>query len=427
MAGVKRTSRRKPAPVPQLPEVESVVSIDGSLPRPVGSNHVGMRQFNERIVLQAIRLHGALPKADVARLTRLSTQTASVIINGLLKDGLVTKQPRVRGRIGQPSVPIALNPDGAFAVGIKVGRRSLDVLAMDFVGNVRYRDVLEYAYPDPGAIFPTIRKELARIDSQLGRNARRVVGVGVAAPLWLGGWRDFLGAPTRVMEEWSGIDIGSHIQSMTELPVQFAKDTTAACAAELVVGQGRSLRNFLYLFIGTFIGGGLVLDGRLHPGPRGNAGAVGSLPLRNGSGHTVQLLHKASGLVLEQLLKQHRIPLAAAHDERSMSEKVWPHTQRWLQDACPALAMTVGSAAAMLDLDAVILDGSMDRRLLAELIERTNQVLDTYDWEGVARPPLTPGSIGADARAMGGAILPLYAHFAPTHELFLKTATAGAN
>ena len=115
-----------------------------------------MRQFNERIVLQAIRLHGALPKADVARLTRLSTQTASVIINGLLKDGLVAKQERVRGRIGQPSVPIALNPDGAFSLGIKVGRRSLDVLAMDFVGSVRYREVLEYAYPEPRAIFRTM-------------------------------------------------------------------------------------------------------------------------------------------------------------------------------------------------------------------------------------------------------------------------------
>ena len=41
-------------------------------PRTVGSNQVGMRQYNERIVLQAIRLHGPLPKADVARLTRLS-------------------------------------------------------------------------------------------------------------------------------------------------------------------------------------------------------------------------------------------------------------------------------------------------------------------------------------------------------------------
>ena len=405
------------------PEGEVAGALTASLHRPVGSNHVGMRQFNERIVLQAIRLHGALPKADVARLTRLSTQTASVIINGLLRDGLVVKQPRVRGRIGQPSVPIALNPDGAFCVGIKVGRRSLDVLAMDFVGRVRYRDILEYPYPDPNAIFPNIEKELTRIGAKLGSYAERIVGAGVAAPLWLGGWRDFLGAPVRVMEQWNGIDIGGRIQAMTKLPVEFAKDTTAACAAELLFGQGRSLRNFLYLFIGTFIGGGLVVDGRLHSGPRGNAGAVGSLPLRNGSGHPLQLLHKASGFVLEELLKKHRITPAAAHDERSMSQKAWRQTSRWLDEACPALAATVGSAAALLDLDAVILDGSVDRRLIAELIERTDRVLDTYDWEGVSRPPLLPGSIGADARAMGAAILPLYAHFAPTHELFLKTAS----
>jgi predicted NBD/HSP70 family sugar kinase len=391
-----------------------------ALHRPVGSNHVGMRQFNERIVLQAIRLHGALPKADVARLTRLSTQTASVIINGLLKDGLVVKQERVRGRIGQPSVPIALNPDGAFCVGIKVGRRSLDVLAMDFVGRVRYRDVLEYAYPDPKAIFPNIERELARIKAELTGHVKRIVGVGVAAPLWLGGWREFLGAPVRVMEQWDGIDIVGRIQAMTRLPVEFAKDTTAACAAELLFGQGRSLRNFLYLFIGTFIGGGLVVDGRLHSGPRGNAGAVGSLPMRNRSGHALQLLHKASGFVLEELLKNHKIPAAAAHDERSMSPKAWRYTQRWLDEACPALAMTIGSAAALLDVDAVIIDGSMDRRLIGELVERADAALNGYDWEGVSRPPLLPGSIGADARAMGAAILPLYAHFAPTHELFLK-------
>jgi hypothetical protein len=76
--------------------------------RTVGSNQVGMRQFNERIVLQTIRLHGALPKAEVGRLTRLSMQTVSMIVDRLIVDGLLEKQARVRGRIGQPSVPIAL-------------------------------------------------------------------------------------------------------------------------------------------------------------------------------------------------------------------------------------------------------------------------------------------------------------------------------
>ncbi|MFO1318578.1 MAG: ROK family protein [Burkholderiales bacterium] len=386
-----------------------------------------MRQFNERIVLQAIRLHGALPKADVARLTRLSTQTASVIINGLLEDGLVVKQDRVRGRIGQPSVPIALNPDGAFTLGIKVGRRSLDVLAMDFAGQVRVRESLDYEFPDPAVVLPGIEKRMRAVAKRLGTNAHRLVGVGVAAPLWLGGWQGFLGAPPDAMSHWNEIDIHAHIQTLTDLPVEFAKDTTAACAAELVVGRGREYRNFLYLFIGTFIGGGLVLDGKLVPGPRGNAGAVASLPGRpTARGEPVQLVQEASGLLLEQMLAQRGFAAAAAHDERVLSKEMRAVTQGWLDRACPALAWTVATSAALLDLDAVVIDGSFDRSLLDAIRGGTEDALDRFSWEGITRPQLDLGSIGADARAMGGAILPLYRHFAPNHEFFLKVGNEPA-
>jgi DNA-binding MarR family transcriptional regulator len=54
-----------------------------------GSNHNGMRQFNERIVLQAIRHHGAIAKADIARLTQLSSQTVAIIVARLIDDGLL--------------------------------------------------------------------------------------------------------------------------------------------------------------------------------------------------------------------------------------------------------------------------------------------------------------------------------------------------
>src|ERR1700753_353292 len=141
--------------------------------RTVGSNQVGMRQFHERIVPQTIRLHGPLPKADVGRLTRLSMQTVSMIVERLIEDGLLEKQARVRGRIGQPSVPIALRPEGAYTIGVKVGRRSLDVLAMDFAGHVCCREVLDYAYPDPRTLFPALEDKLARIDVALGAARKR--------------------------------------------------------------------------------------------------------------------------------------------------------------------------------------------------------------------------------------------------------------
>src|SRR5438105_9098417 len=118
-----------------------------------GSNHSGMRQFNERVVLQAIRLHGSVPKAEIARLTNLTAQTVQVIIARLEADSLVTKLEPVRGKVGQPSVPMALNPDGAFSIGIKIGRRSLDMLLVDFTGQVRERVSLDYPFPDPDTLF----------------------------------------------------------------------------------------------------------------------------------------------------------------------------------------------------------------------------------------------------------------------------------
>ena len=64
------------------------------------------------------------------------------------------------------------------------------------------------------------------------------------------------------------------------------------------------------------------------------------------------------------------------------------------------------------------------QRRLAELLAATTQALERYDWEGVARPQLLAGTIGSDARALGGAWLPLYASFAPDRELFIKAAEA---
>jgi predicted NBD/HSP70 family sugar kinase len=208
---------------------------------------------------------------------------------------------------------------------------------------------------------------------------------------------------------------------MTPLPVEFAKDTTAACAAELVMGRGREVRNFLYLFIGTFIGGGLVLDGRLHTGPHGNAGAVGSLPMpRAADGPWLQLIHRASGLLLEQAFRERGSPALAAHDERALGRALWPLTSDWLDEIGPAVAHTAASAAAMLDLEAVVIDGSMHPRVVEQVVSRTDRVLDRFDWQGIERPRVVTGTIGSDARALGGAILPLYRHFAPVHELFLR-------
>ncbi len=383
-----------------------------------------MRQFNERVVLQALRAHGSTPKAELARLTGLTAQTIGLITARLDEDQLLVREAPVRGRVGQPSVPLALNPDGAFAIGIKIGRRSTDWLLVDFTGRVRERLVLDYPFPDAEQLLPAIESNLGKLLSGLGDLRRRVVGVGVAAPFQLGGWHSLLGLTDAQSEAWNAIDLGARVQQMTELPVSFAKDSSAACVAELLQGRGRDLPSFLYLFLDTFIGGGLVLHSHLHRGLHGNAGAVASLPLAMsvpGGEVPAQLVSQASLWDLEQRFRAHALDPMAAYDARAQQAPWRSHTEAWMARASRALAHCVVSGTAFLDLDAVVVDGAVAPELLSALLAQTRTALEGYNLEGLQTlPRLEAGSIGSDARALGGALLPLHACFAPDRDLFLK-------
>jgi predicted NBD/HSP70 family sugar kinase len=388
-----------------------------------GSNHTGMRQFNERIVLQAIRHHGAIAKADIARLTQLSSQTVAIIVSRLIDDGLLLKQDRVRGKIGQPSVPLSLNPDGAYSLGLQVGRRSLEVLVSDFLGQPRHRLQYTYPYPDPDVVLPNIEKGLAHMQATMGKDWERMVGIGLTAPLSLHHWSDQMGGIAgKALQRWEALDLRTTVQALTDLPVEFAKDTTAACVAEMLQGHGRMVENYLYVFVGTFVGGGLVLSGHIVAGQRDNAGAIGSMPMGMASANQkpAQLLQMASGWHLEQTLEQAGFAPQLVHQDAIMDPAYATYVEPWLAQAGKALSMTAVSAAALMDLNAVIIDGSLGRSLVEALIRATRERIGQYNLDGLQAPTIMSGQVGAHARALGGSLLPLHTQFFPIKDIFLK-------
>ena len=386
-----------------------------------GSNHVGMRQFNERTVLRAIRHHGAMPKADLARLTQLTSQTVATIVNRLSDDGLLVKQARIRGKIGQPSVPLALNPEGAFSVGIQIGRRSLEVVVTDFLGHMRHQWQHLYPYPAPHDVLAKIQEGLQRMQHSMDKQWSRVVGIGLSAPLALHLWGDVMGEPAKqVLAQWEQVDLLTQVQQLTDLPIEFAKDTTAACVAELVQGHGRDIENFLYVFVGTFVGGGLVLDGHIINGRRGNAGAIGSMPMSTQSHHGLQLLELASGWQLEQALIQAGHDPLLVQQDAIVQDAYAQWVQPWLQQASHALAASMAAASALLDLDAVVVDGSLSPLLMQALMAHAEQALNAQRFDGLHQPLLLKGQVGGHARALGASLLPLHAQFFPDMDIFLK-------
>ena len=204
-----------------------------------GTNQSGMRDYNERLVLSLVRQHGSLAKTEIARLTGLSAQTVSVIMRKLEDEELLLRKEPVRGKIGQPSIPMSLNPEGAFFLGLKIGRRSAELVLIDFLGSVRAMLQLSYRYPAPRETVEFVSQGIKRIRAGLtATQDRRIAGLGIAMPFELWNWADTAGAPREVMDKWRNCDIRADIQAEVNFPVYLQNDATSACGAELVFGQG---------------------------------------------------------------------------------------------------------------------------------------------------------------------------------------------
>ena len=385
-----------------------------------GSNQVAVRDYNERLVLQTIRMRGALPKAQIARATGLTAQTISAIVSGLESDGLLTRGEAQRGKVGQPSIPFRLNPLGGLSIGLHIGRRSAEMVLADLEGVVVAELQVIYRYPDPEEILAFAKRGLRSFAARKIYKQSRLIGVGVCKPTGLADWQAKLGAPDAVVQSWQDIDhFQVRLDAVLGVSAVYCNDATAACAAELVFGRSATTPYHLYFFVGSFVGGGLVMNGNLRQGATGNAGAVASMPLL---GTNAQLVDQASLISLES-------SLVAQGEEQTIlwkSADAWLEhkslVDQWIQRAAMPLAQSALAAHALLELDAVVIDGAMPVWVRESLIDQVNQAMGQMSKEGLTDLPVLPGTVGARARVMGGAALPVLASFAPHSNALLKRA-----
>ncbi len=379
-----------------------------------GVNQTGLRDHNERLVLSLIQRHGALASAEVAKRATLSPQTVSTITRKLEADGLLLKGAPQRGKVGKPLVPFALNPDGVRSIGVNIGRRSVELAAIDFTGNVLAEDKTAYPYPTPELVMDFLGHALPGMIAAMGP-AARLAGVGVSAPYQLWNWLQLVNAPADKMDQWRGFDIAKAVAKIAGAEVVIENDATSACTAEHVFGRGREFSDYAYFFVGSFIGGGVVLNGTVHPGRSGNAGAFGSLPVPDGSGGASQLIHQASLYTLERsLIETGRDPgvlWAYPQDWSGIEDLLGP----WIARAARHLALGAVAVLSVIDFEAILIDGACPEPIRARIIEAVRTALAEIDTQGIAAPRIEPGLVGRNARAVGSAALPILAKYLLGH------------
>ncbi|GLR65929.1 sugar kinase [Acidocella aquatica] len=391
-----------------------------------GSNSLQIRQFNERVVLEAIRKLGRASKAEIARSANLTPQAVAGIVDSLHEAGYVVQAGKRHGQIGQPSVLYMPNAERAFSIGLHVGRRALNCLMIDLSGKVLHRLTHEYAYPIPDEVAAMALAGIAELESRLPQAQReRLVGIGVSIPYFLGSWQSDLGFPDTIAAAWGQFNLPDYLIKHTEYEVFFENDSSAAATAQLLQGRGTPERDFIYLYLSTIIGGGLVLGGNIETGPHGNAAAFNTFPVSPSQlssvtppkGHFELLQRRASVFVLLKHLRANGVQIERASQLAELGAFAEPYLREWQEDCADALAQAIIGAASVVDVEAIIIDGILPPGPLATTVSLVQSCVAALAPEGFVAPAIRQGELGPSAAAIGAAVLPFYANFAPNNEV----------
>ncbi|WP_240629757.1 ROK family protein [Specibacter cremeus] len=243
-----------------------------------GTNLPKMGDFNTSVVVDAIRRSAeGLSRVELAAATGLAAQTVSNICRRLLDQDLVVEAGKETNGPGKPRTMLRINPRGLYAVGLHIDPAVTSYAVVDAVGTVLAARKHASEFDDgPEAAVARMGRRILDLVKDSGVDATRVIGVGAATPGPVDVSSGTVVAPPH-MPGWWSVPLRDILARETGLPVVMDKDVTAAAVAELwTSGAGRA-GSFVYLYIGTGIGAGLVLNNEVARGSSGNAGEIGHI------------------------------------------------------------------------------------------------------------------------------------------------------
>ncbi len=373
---------------------------------------------NRRVVIDAIRVNGALSRAALARATKLAKQTLSNIIEDLEREGLVLAQDAVMEGRGKPAIPYALAPLGAFSVGLQIDRHVARCVIVNLVGEVVARNDVPVSTSAPEAglveLVQLIQRTRRELEGRHPEAGERIVGMGVAMPGPFGPRNDFSNQEY-TMAFWQNFPLVARLEEATGLAVNLQNDAAAAAMAEKLTGQAHGKQNAVCIYLGYGLGAGLIINGELYDGTRCNAGEIGSVGLNPGK-LTPDILERVVSLggFCEEFGLDHAAPDVTARIQKLLQQKR-PDVEAWLDQSAGYLAWITNIMQLALDPQVCVLCGTAPKEMIETLVARINLALRAGRDRRLLVGLSDPWTV-----ALGAAAEPISRSFDPKYAALLK-------
>jgi predicted NBD/HSP70 family sugar kinase len=393
------------------------------------TNLLWLGDLNQSRVLDAVRRAEGISRVDLAAQTGLTAQAVSNIVRRLLEDGLILEDGRATSRGGKPATLLRLDPGAYYAVGMHIDPASTTLVVTDLAGRV----VVRARRRTPSSQGPE------RVIAALSRSVRalvarapapdRILGLGVAVPGPIDRGDGVVTPPH--LPGWRSVPLREALAEGTGLPVVIDNDATAATIGERWAGGGERSADMAFVYVGTGVGGGLVLDGRVYRGGTSNAAEIGHVTV-DPRGPWCPCGNRGC---LETYVSPHAVANEAARlrgDDTADFERGQARTVAAYRKVCrearagdPVASRVIEAAGERLGEAAVTLLNLVDVPMVVLGGRGMSQVGDLYARKlgravaerTIARSArglrVEPSLIGEDVGAIGAATLVLHAAYSP--------------
>lgn len=236
-----------------------------------------MKSVNKSIVLNKIRTSEPISRAQIAKETKLTPPTVSSIVRELIEQELVVESELGKSQGGRKPTMLLINKNGYYVIGVDAGPRTIKCVLSNLSGQLKDRAVVSIDPPLTNETFLTLLKDSVKKILQKVRNPEKVIGIGVA----MHGVVDFETGTSLVAPilQLKNIPIKEELERALNFEVKVENDARAMALGESWFGQHGQISSMVAVNIGSGVGAGVVVDGKLYHGATDLAGEVGHMTI----------------------------------------------------------------------------------------------------------------------------------------------------
>jgi predicted NBD/HSP70 family sugar kinase len=247
------------------------------------SNSRDLKVLNRLLVLNTIRKNGSIARYEVAKVTGLTPPTVTVIVNNLIKCGVVKETGAGESNGGRKPVLLELEHRAGFILAVRLQHGEIMAALLDLTGNILESRYFKLDTTVPAEVVATIKDSLDLFIERAGIPREKVFWCGVASPGLIDYNKGIVVHSSNL--GWHKVPLGEMLsQSLSGIAVHVENISNVAALGEKVYGGGRGLADLIYLNLSIGIGAGIIINNEVYNGTQGYAGEVGFMVLVPDSG-----------------------------------------------------------------------------------------------------------------------------------------------